>query len=83
LAECVRCGWADVGDCLPLTSEEMAPDFLGIRRELYDLCFPESLAHDPRLRALVEVVRSAPYRLLLGELPGYECTTTGALESLE
>jgi molybdate-binding protein/DNA-binding XRE family transcriptional regulator len=79
VAEAVRAGWADAGICLRLTSDEANLSFLSVRQEAYELCFPDALAHDPRLASLVDVVRSASYRRILGELPGYDTTRTGEL----
>jgi molybdate-binding protein/DNA-binding XRE family transcriptional regulator len=79
VAEAVKSGWADAGVCLRLVTEEAGLSFLGIREEAYDLCFPASLAGDPRIQALTEVVRSADYRKALSELPGYESSRTGDL----
>ena len=80
VAEAVRCGWADVGVCVRLVAEEAGLDFLGVREEAYDFCYPLDLEGDPRIRALVEAVRSSSYRGLLGELPGYDSAETGELE---
>jgi molybdate-binding protein len=82
VAEAVRCGWADVGICLRLASEEAGLEFLSVRREPYDLCFPDSLKGDPRLQALIDALRSSSYRRLLGELPGYDSSGSGKLERL-
>ena len=79
VAEAVRAGWADAGVCLRLAGEEAGLGFLPVREEAYDLCFPESLADDPRLRALTDAVRSPVYRRLLGELPGYDSGETGEI----
>jgi molybdate-binding protein/DNA-binding XRE family transcriptional regulator len=79
VADAIHAGWADAGICLRLTSDEANLAFLSVRREAYELCFPEALAHDPRLASLLEVVRSATYRRMLGELPGYDTTRTGEL----
>jgi molybdate-binding protein len=79
VAEAVRGGWADAGVCLRLVSEEAGLDFLGVRQEAYDLCFPTRWEGDPRLKALVQAVRSTAYRRSLGELPGYDSTAAGAL----
>ena len=40
VAEAVRAGWADVGVCVRLVSEEAGLDFLTVREETCDLCFP-------------------------------------------
>ena len=80
VAEAVRCGWADVGVCLRLVSEEAGLDFVGLRHEDYDLCYPAEYEGDPRIQALVEAVRSSSYRRTLEDLPGYDTTKTGELQ---
>jgi molybdate-binding protein len=82
VAQALRCGWADAGVCLRLVSEEARLDFLPLRWEHYDLCFPKSFEGDPRLRALVQAVRSAPYRQMMSELPGYDSRETGELATV-
>ncbi len=80
VAEAIRQGWADAGVCLRLTSDEAGLDFLAVRREAYDLCFSAQAADDPRIRALLRVIRSASFRRILGELPGYSTERTGDLQ---
>ena len=82
VADAIRGSWADAGVCLRLTSEEANLSFLSVRQEPYEICFPESLAEDPRLAALSSVVRSGHYRRLLGELPGYDTAHTGELRRI-
>jgi molybdate-binding protein/transcriptional regulator with XRE-family HTH domain len=82
VAEAIRSGWADLGVCLRLASEEAGLEFLSIRREAYDLCFPQALKSDPRLKALIDTVRSPSYRRLLGALPGYDCADSGRLQHI-
>jgi molybdate-binding protein len=66
-----------------LVSEEAGLDFIRVRDEAYDLCLPADFKSDPRLRALVEAVRLANYRRLLGELPGYDSRETGTWERVK
>jgi molybdate-binding protein/DNA-binding XRE family transcriptional regulator len=82
VADAVRCGWAEVGVCLRLVSEEAGLGFLNVREEAYDFCYSESLEGDPRLQAVAQVVRSSSYRRSLGELPGYDSSETGELLSV-
>jgi molybdate-binding protein/DNA-binding XRE family transcriptional regulator len=82
VAEAVRCGWADVGVCLRLVSEEAGLDFVGLRQEDYDLCYPAEYEGDPRIRAMVEAVRSMSYRSALADLPGYDTAATGELQQV-
>jgi len=82
VAEAIRCGWADVGVCVRLVSEDAGLQFLGVRDETYDLCFSSESADNPRIQALVSAVRSESYRRLLGELPGYDTHQAGELENI-
>jgi molybdate-binding protein len=82
VADAVSCGWADLGVCLRLTSEEAGLRFLSVREEAYDLCYPDSLSDDPRVQALLSVLRSPGYRQLLGDLPGYDASTTGQVQEV-
>lgn len=69
--------------CLRLAGEEAGLRFLGVRVERYDLCIPHRWESDPRVQALIRVVRSASYRRLLGELPGYDPTGAGEVERVD
>ncbi|MCS7089899.1 MAG: substrate-binding domain-containing protein [Verrucomicrobiota bacterium] len=80
VALAVRSGWADAGVCVRLAAEESRLDFFCLRRERLDLCFPGSLRRDPRIRALLQLIRTSAYRRQVNELPGYTPTTTGELE---
>ena len=82
VAEAIRCGWADVGVCVRLVSEDAGLEFLSVRDETYDLCFPTASVGDPRIQALIAAVRSESYRRLLGELPGYDMRQAGELEDI-
>jgi molybdate-binding protein/transcriptional regulator with XRE-family HTH domain len=79
VTEAVQSGWADAGVCVQLASAEAGLDFLPVQEEAYDLCFPTSLADDRRIKAFLGVVRSAAYRKMLGELPGYDNSETGSV----
>ena len=80
VAEAIRNQWAEAGICLRLASDEAQLRFFPICKDQYDICFPQRLAADPRLVALVKVVRSAEYRNLLAGLPGYGTTDAGEVE---
>lgn len=79
VAEAVRAGWAQAGVCVQLAAVEAGLNFLPLRREILDLCFPESLARDPRVLALLRLLRSRRHRGLVSELPGYDAGQTGEL----
>jgi molybdate-binding protein/DNA-binding XRE family transcriptional regulator len=79
VADAIRSGWADVGVCLRLTCEEAGLKFLSLRDEFFELCFSARDENDPRIQALLRVVRSAEYRRLLTDLPGYRISHSGEL----
>jgi molybdate-binding protein/transcriptional regulator with XRE-family HTH domain len=82
VAAAVRDGWADAGVCVQLTAEDAGLNFIPLRTEALDFCFPDSLSHDPRLLALLRVLRSRAHRRLISELPGYAARETGDLLTL-
>jgi molybdate-binding protein/DNA-binding XRE family transcriptional regulator len=81
VAEAVRCGWADVGVCHRLVAEEAGLPFLPVRQEGFDLCYPAAAEGDPRLDALIRLVRSAACRRLLGDLPGFDTSRAGEVRT--
>jgi molybdate-binding protein/DNA-binding XRE family transcriptional regulator len=83
VAAAIRNGWADAGICLELASAEAGLNFVALRQENYELCFPAELDTDPRIHALLQTVRSAAYRQYLGELPGYDTSRGGEVHSVQ
>jgi len=79
VAEAVRSGWATAGVCVRFSAEEAGLNFLPVRTEILDLCFPTALQNDPRLQALVRLLRARAFRRLVSELPGYDARQTGEL----
>jgi molybdate-binding protein/transcriptional regulator with XRE-family HTH domain len=82
VAEAIRCGWAEAGVCHRLAAEDAGLKFLGFHEERYDLCYRRSDESDPRIRALIQVIRSRAYRSLLSELPGYDPREAGEVEHI-
>ncbi len=82
VVEAVRGGWAEAGVCVQLCAEDAGLRFLPVRTESLDLCFPAAMENDPRVQALIRVLRSRSYRRLVDELPGYNATHTGDLVSV-
>lgn len=79
VAEAVRAGWAEAGVCVQLAAQEAGLRFLPIRTEALDLCYRERHEADRRIQALLRVLRSAEYRRLVEELPGYRTDETGEI----
>ena len=82
VAEAVRSGWAEAGVCVKFSAEEAGLNFLPLRNETLDFCFPTSLQHDARIQALGRLVRDRAWRQLVSELPGYDARETGEIQSI-
>jgi molybdate-binding protein/DNA-binding XRE family transcriptional regulator len=82
VAEAVRAGWAEAGVCVRFSAAEAGLNFLPVRTEALDLCFPATIQHDPRILALVRLLRARAHRRLISELPGYDALETGEMLSL-
>lgn len=82
VAEAVRAGWAEAGICVKLPAMEARLNFLPIQNEALDFSFHASLENDPRIQALIRVLRSRRYRQMIDELPGYNARLTGELSHM-
>jgi molybdate-binding protein/DNA-binding XRE family transcriptional regulator len=82
VAEAVRAGWAEAGVCVRFSAAEAGLNFLPIRSEALDLCFPASFEHDPRIQALTRLLRDRVCRRLISELPGYDARETGEMQMI-
>lgn len=82
VAEAVRAGWAEAGVCVRFSAAEAGLNFLPVRTETLDLCFPAALQHDPRIQALMRLLRTRACRRLISELPGYDARETGEMITL-
>jgi molybdate-binding protein len=65
-----------------LCKEDAGLRFLPVRTEALDLCFPAAMERDPRLQALIRLLRSRSYRRLIDELSGYDASRTGEMLSV-
>jgi putative molybdopterin biosynthesis protein len=79
VAEAVRAGWASAGVCVQLTAQDAGLHFIPVRTEMLDICYSDSLAHDPRMLALIRLLRSKSHRRMISELPGYDASETGEI----
>jgi molybdate-binding protein/DNA-binding XRE family transcriptional regulator len=82
VAEAVRSGWADAGVCVRFSAEEAGLKFLPVRKESLDFCFSAQSQHDPRIQALIGLLRTRAYCRLLSELPGYDARHTGEIRAV-
>jgi molybdate-binding protein len=79
VVETIRTGWAQAGVCVELAAVEGGLEFLPLHEEDYDLVFSCTLEDDPRIVALIDVLRGRSFARLLSALPGYDASRTGDL----
>lgn len=79
VAEAVHAGWAEAGVCVRLAAENAGLEFLPLRTESLDLVFAAAQIHDPRIQALIRLLRTRSYRHLISDLPGYDARHAGEL----
>ncbi len=79
VAEALRAAAGADGVCLRLVSEEAGAGFPSASaRRRTTSASPRRWEDDPRIKALIQAVRSPSYRQSLGDLPGYDSTAAGA-----
>jgi molybdate-binding protein/DNA-binding XRE family transcriptional regulator len=82
VAEAVHSGWAGAGVCVRFSAADAGLNFLPVRREALDLCHSAATQSDPRLQALVRLLRGPGYRQFVSELPGYDARETGEIHDV-
>ncbi|HXF56151.1 MAG TPA: substrate-binding domain-containing protein [Actinomycetota bacterium] len=82
VAQLVRDGWGAAGVCVELVAAEAGLAFLTMQTEAYDLCFRSELEDDPRIAALLSVLRDRSFRALVGDLPGYDPSSMGEVRAV-
>lgn len=82
VASAVRSGWAGAGVCVQIAAEEEGLPFLPLRTESLDFVIAETQMADPRVQAMIRLLRSRPHRRLMSELPGYDARDTGEIQSV-
>ena len=82
VALAVRNGSADAGICTAGIAEAYGLKFVPVASEDYELAIRRDMLADPRLMALVALIRSPAYRALLEKTGGYTTDRTGMLRCL-
>ncbi len=83
VALAVKSGEADAGMCVSSAAKALGLPFIPVAQERYELAMRREHREDPRLRALVDTIRSRKFRAILDRLGGYDTTETGTLRSAE
>ncbi|MEA4856950.1 molybdopterin biosynthesis protein [Solidesulfovibrio sp.] len=73
----VKTGAADCGLGVYAAAKALGLDFVPLARERYDLVMPTAFADDPKIRAVLEVVRGQAFADRVRALGGYDTDWTG------
>ncbi|MHC1712756.1 MAG: molybdopterin biosynthesis protein [Solidesulfovibrio sp.] len=75
----VMTGAADCGLGVFAAAKALGLDFVPLAHERYDLIIPTVYRDDPKIEAVLEVVRDEAFKTRVLELGGYEITWTGQI----
>jgi putative molybdopterin biosynthesis protein len=82
VALAVKSGEAEAGLCVYSAAKALGLPFVPVSQERYELAIRREHADDPRIRALVQAIRSDAFRAILNRLGGYDTTETGFLRTV-
>ena len=82
VAATVSSGWAEAGLCVKPAAAEARLGFIPLQQEAYELCMARSLLDDPRMQAVMAVLRSSTYRQWLSDVPGCSARNTGDVRTV-
>ncbi len=77
VAVAVLSGKADAGLGILAAARALGLDFVPVTEERYDLLIPAGFLDLPMIRALLEIIASAPFRKAVEKMGGYSCRETG------
>ncbi len=83
VAAFIASGMADVGFGVQTAAERFKLDFIPLARERYFFAVSAEALEQPKMRKVVEVVRSAEFRQSVQQLAGYEAADTGQILTLQ
>lgn len=82
VAAFIASGMADVGFGVQTAAERFKLDFIPIARERYFFAVSADALDQPKMRKVIEVVRSDAFRDAVRQLAGYDATDTGEILTL-
>ncbi|UCD86939.1 MAG: molybdopterin biosynthesis protein [Desulfobacterales bacterium] len=79
VAVSVLSGAADTGLGIYAAAKALDLDFVPIITEQYDLVIPEAFLEDEKIKLMLEIIRSEPFKALVHQLGGYDTSKTGSI----
>jgi putative molybdopterin biosynthesis protein len=83
VAQLVANGSADAGLAIRAAAQAFGLDFISVAFEPYDLALPAAALDEPRIAALVAILREPAFRREVERLGGYDCTHAGTVRIVE
>jgi putative molybdopterin biosynthesis protein len=77
VAVAVLSGRADAGLAIYSSAKALNLDFVPVTTERYDLVIPESFWNEPKIKALIEIIRTDEFKTAVTNLGGYGVEQTG------
>jgi putative molybdopterin biosynthesis protein len=81
VALAVKSGEADAGMCVYSAAKALGLPFVLVAEERYELAIRREHADDPRIKALIDAIRSPEFKAILNRLGGYDTHETGKIRS--
>jgi len=78
VASAVASGVADCGLGVLAAARALSLDFVPVAKELYELAILERNVDDPRVKTMIESLRSEEFKAALKEMGGYDTSVTGS-----
>ncbi|HEY4442275.1 MAG TPA: molybdopterin biosynthesis protein [Candidatus Elarobacter sp.] len=83
VAQLIANGSADAGLAIRAAAQVFGLDFVSLAFEPYDLALPAASLEEPRIAAIVEILRDPAFRAEVESLGGYDCTHAGSVRIVE
>jgi putative molybdopterin biosynthesis protein len=82
VALAVRSGEVDAGMCVYSAAKAYGLAFMPVASERYEMAVRQEDLEDPRIKKLLDAVRSERFREILNALGGYDTRLTGTLRQV-
>lgn len=83
VAAFIASGMADVGFGVQTAAERFKLEFIPVARERYFFAVGAEVLEQPKMRKVIEVLRSQEFRQSVQQLAGYDATDTGKILTLQ
>ncbi|MCF8000521.1 MAG: molybdopterin biosynthesis protein [Halanaerobiales bacterium] len=76
-------GTADAALGIRAAASAVDLDFIPIKKEKYDIILKKKSLNDPRIKRLINIIKSSPFQKVVKELKGYDLKNSGEINIIE